>query len=94
MESLGPDGKIRGNAMQIWERYTHQAQECSDPVKKETLRQMAEHYRRVSQSCVSPFKKKKTLITTRDTTDTTQKGAKNPAPSSEKESEDAHKPSA
>lgn len=48
-ESQGPEGKVRGSAQQIFEKYRQMAQESSDPIRRETYRQWAEHYHRLTQ---------------------------------------------
>lgn len=49
-ESNGPDGKIRGTAISIAEKYTQASRDASaagDRVKAENLMQHAEHYNRI-----------------------------------------------
>jgi hypothetical protein len=58
-ESSGPDGKIRGTAQQVVEKYQALAREAStagDPIKAESYFQYAEHYLRVlaEQAANSP----------------------------------------
>jgi hypothetical protein len=51
-ESSGPDGKIRGTAQQVLERYLALARDASsagDPITAEGYFQHAEHYYRVLQ---------------------------------------------
>jgi uncharacterized protein DUF4167 len=51
LDSNGPNGKIRGSAQQIFERYVGLAREAAiggDPVAAENLYQHAEHYFRVN----------------------------------------------
>jgi hypothetical protein len=50
IESHGPDGKVRGNAQQIIDRYTTSGKEAlreSDFVLAESFFQHADHYRRL-----------------------------------------------
>ncbi|MEK9683035.1 MAG: DUF4167 domain-containing protein [Rhodospirillaceae bacterium] len=58
-ESSGPDGKVRGTAQQVVEKYQALAREAStagDPIKAESYFQYAEHYLRVlaEQAANSP----------------------------------------
>jgi len=50
LDSNGPDGKVRGNASTIYEKYTSLARDAAasgNRVKAENLRQHAEHYLRL-----------------------------------------------
>jgi hypothetical protein len=50
IESHGPDGKVRGNAQQLIDRYTQSGKEAlreSDIILAEAFFQHAEHYRRL-----------------------------------------------
>lgn len=50
LDSNGPDGKVRGNASSIYEKYITQARDATasgNRVKAENLRQHAEHYLRL-----------------------------------------------
>jgi hypothetical protein len=56
-ESNGPDGKVRGNATQVHEKYLSLAREAAssgDRVLAETLFQHAEHYYRVLNESTDP----------------------------------------
>ena len=56
-ESNGPDGKVRGNATQVHEKYLSMAREAAssgDRVLAETLYQHAEHYYRVLNESTDP----------------------------------------
>lgn len=49
-DSNGPDVRIRGNAMQVWEKYQNLARDAAsagDRVKAESYMQHAEHYYRI-----------------------------------------------
>ena len=50
IDSHGPDGKVRGNAQQLIDRYTQSGKEAlreSDMILAEAFFQHAEHYRRL-----------------------------------------------
>ena len=52
-DSNGPDGRTRGTAQQVYEKYLQQARDASasgDPVRAESLLQHAEHYFRILAS--------------------------------------------
>lgn len=52
-DSNGPDGRTRGTAQQVYEKYLQQARDASasgDPVRAESLLQHAEHYFRILSS--------------------------------------------
>lgn len=56
-ESNGPDGKVRGNATQVHEKYLSMAREAAssgDRIMAETLYQHAEHYYRVLNESTDP----------------------------------------
>src|SRR5690606_30322152 len=50
MESNGPEGKVRGTAVQLYERYKTSAREVqsSDRILAESFLQFAEHYYRLA----------------------------------------------
>ena len=55
-ESNGPEGRIRGNAQQLFEKYTslaHDAQSSGDRVLFEANSQFADHYYRIHQSILA-----------------------------------------
>ncbi|HBU98088.1 DUF4167 domain-containing protein, partial [Thalassospira lucentensis] len=50
-DSNGPDGRVRGNAQQVQEKYVSLAKDCTDdPVLAENYYQHAEHYHRILQA--------------------------------------------
>ncbi|NIZ02655.1 DUF4167 domain-containing protein [Thalassospira lucentensis] len=50
-DSNGPDGRVRGNAQQVHEKYVSLAKDCTDdPVLAENYYQHAEHYYRILQA--------------------------------------------
>ncbi|NIY77533.1 DUF4167 domain-containing protein [Thalassospira sp. HF15] len=50
-DSNGPDGRVRGNAQQVYEKYVSLAKDCTDdPVLAENYYQHAEHYQRILQA--------------------------------------------
>jgi len=50
-DSNGPDGRVRGNAQQVYEKYISLAKDCTDdPVLAENFYQHAEHYHRILQA--------------------------------------------
>ncbi|WP_412557782.1 DUF4167 domain-containing protein [Thalassospira sp. MIT1370] len=50
-DSNGPDGRVRGNAQQVYEKYVSLAKDCTDdPVLAENFYQHAEHYHRILQA--------------------------------------------
>lgn len=56
-DSSGPEGRVRGNAHQVYERYLAMARDAvsaSDRVAAETYYQYAEHYFRVLNSSTDP----------------------------------------
>lgn len=55
-ESNGPEGRLRGNAQQLFEKYTslaHDAQSSGDRVLFEANSQFADHYYRIHQSILA-----------------------------------------
>ena len=56
-DSSGPEGRVRGNAHQVYERYLAMARDAvsaSDRIAAETYYQYAEHYFRVLNSSTDP----------------------------------------
>ena len=54
-ESNGPEGRLRGNAQQLYDKYTalaHDANAAGERVSAEAFSQFADHYYRVNQSIV------------------------------------------
>ncbi|KZB61128.1 hypothetical protein AUP42_07605 [Thalassospira lucentensis] len=52
-DSNGPDGRVRGNAQQVYEKYVSLAKDCTDdPVLAENYYQHAEHYHRILQAAI------------------------------------------
>lgn len=54
-ESNGPSGRLRGNAMQLFEKYTalaHDANAAGERISAEALAQFADHYYRINQSII------------------------------------------
>ena len=50
-DSNGPDGRVRGNAQQVYEKYVSLAKDATDdPVLAENYYQHAEHYHRILQA--------------------------------------------
>jgi len=52
-ESNGPEGRLRGNAQQLFEKYTalaHDANAAGERVSAEAFSQFADHYYRIHQS--------------------------------------------
>ena len=52
-DSNGPDGRMRGNALQLYEKYTalaHDANAAGERISAEALAQFADHYYRVHQT--------------------------------------------
>lgn len=61
-ESNGPDGKLRGNAQQLYEKYTALAQDAnssSERISAEAFSQFADHYYRVHQTILSAIEQKR-----------------------------------
>ena len=55
-ESNGPEGRLRGNAQQLFEKYTslaHDAQSAGERVLFEANSQFADHYYRIHQSILA-----------------------------------------
>ena len=55
-ESNGPDVKLRGNAQQLYEKYTalaHDASSSGERISAEAYSQFADHYFRLHQAAVS-----------------------------------------
>src|SRR5690554_7866737 len=56
-ESNGPEGRVRGNAAQVYEKYTQlarDAQSAGDRVLAESFQQHAEHYYRIINDSTDP----------------------------------------
>ena len=54
--SNGPEGRLRGNAQQLFEKYTalaHDAQTSGERISAEAFSQFADHYYRVHQSILA-----------------------------------------
>lgn len=52
-DSNGPDGRLRGNALQLYEKYTalaHDANAAGERISAEALAQFADHYYRIHQT--------------------------------------------
>ncbi len=52
-DSNGPDGRLRGNAQQLFEKYTalaHDANSAGERISAEALAQFADHYYRIHQT--------------------------------------------
>ena len=52
-DSNGPDGRLRGNALQLYEKYTalaHDANASGERISAEALAQFADHYYRIHQT--------------------------------------------
>ena len=61
-ESNGPEGKLRGNAQQLFEKYTALAQDAnssSERISAEAFSQFADHYYRVHQTILSAMEQKR-----------------------------------
>ena len=61
-ESNGPEGKIRGNAQQLYEKYTVLAQDAnssSERISAEAFSQFADHYYRVHQTILATMEQKR-----------------------------------
>ena len=60
IDSQGPEVKIRGNAQQVYDKYTALARDAfssGDRIRAESLQQHAEHYYRVLQAMKPPEQK-------------------------------------
>jgi len=54
-DSNGPEGRLRGNAQQLFEKYTalaHDANAAGERISAEAFAQFADHYHRIHQSIV------------------------------------------
>ena len=54
-DSNGPEGRLRGNALQLFEKYTalaHDANAAGERISAEALAQFADHYYRIHQTIV------------------------------------------
>ena len=52
-DSNGPEGRLRGNALQLFEKYTalaHDANAAGERISAEALAQFADHYYRINQT--------------------------------------------
>ena len=61
-ESNGPEGKVRGNAQQLYEKYTALAQDAnssSERISAEAFSQFADHYYRVHQTILASIEQKR-----------------------------------
>ena len=61
-ESNGPEGKLRGNAQQLYEKYTALAQDAnssSERISAEAFSQFADHYYRVHQTILDSIEQKR-----------------------------------
>ena len=61
-ESNGPEGKLRGNAQQLFEKYTALAQDAnssSERISAEAFSQFADHYYRVHQTILAATEQKR-----------------------------------
>ena len=61
-ESNGPEGKLRGNAQQLYEKYTALAQDAnssSERISAEAFSQFADHYYRVHQTILASIEQKR-----------------------------------
>ena len=61
-ESNGPEGKLRGNAQQLYEKYTALAQDAnasSERISSEAFSQFADHYYRVHQTILAAMEQKR-----------------------------------
>ena len=61
-ESNGPEGKLRGNAQQLYEKYTVLAQDAnssSERISAEAFSQFADHYYRVHQTILASIEQKR-----------------------------------
>ena len=63
-ESNGPEGKLRGNAQQLFEKYTALAQDAnssSERISAEAFSQFADHYYRVHQTILAAMEQKRNI---------------------------------
>ena len=61
-ESNGPEGKLRGNAQQLFEKYTALSQDAnssSERISAEAFSQFADHYYRVHQTILATMEQKR-----------------------------------
>ena len=61
-ESNGPEGKLRGNAQQLFEKYTALAQDSNssgERISAEAFSQFADHYYRVHQTILAAMDQKR-----------------------------------
>jgi len=61
-ESNGPEGKLRGNAQQLFEKYTALAQDANsagERISAEAFSQFADHYYRVQQTILAAIEQKR-----------------------------------
>ncbi len=61
-ESNGPEGRLRGNAQQLFEKYTalaHDAHSAGERVSAEAFTQFADHYYRIYQSVLQASEQQK-----------------------------------
>ena len=61
-ESNGPEGKLRGNAQQLYEKYTALAQDAnssSERISAEAFSQFADHYYRLHQTILAAMEQKR-----------------------------------
>ena len=61
-ESNGPEGKLRGNAQQLYEKYTVLAQDAnssSERISAEAFSQFADHYYRLHQTILAAMEQKR-----------------------------------
>ena len=68
-ESNGPEGRLRGNAQQLFEKYTalaHDAAAAGERISAEALSQFADHYYRVHQSILSAAEQRRSQQESRD----------------------------
>ena len=62
IESNGPDGRVRGNAQQLFEKYTAlaiDANAASERVSAEAFSQFADHYYRLNQTIIQNAEQQK-----------------------------------
>ena len=68
-ESNGPEGRLRGNAQQLFEKYTalaHDAAAAGERISAEALSQFADHYYRVHQTILSAAENRRAQQESRD----------------------------
>ncbi len=64
IESNGPDGRVRGNAQQLFEKYTAlalDANAASERVSAEAFSQFADHYYRLNQTIIHNAEQQKKI---------------------------------